>query len=121
MIGTPSSKANLQTVSGVISAFSVVNLSMSKPGNLKKKKAAWAIKRKAPKNITPCHYMQRINDTMGIMDEFPEMQEFDIVMDNTPIHVLEMFDPIIIKREYTPVYLPPHSPERNPIEQFWSI
>jgi transposase len=58
---------------------------------------------------------------MGIMDEFPEMQGFDIVMDNTPIHVLEMFDPIIIKRGYTPVYLPPHSPERNPIEQFWSI
>lgn len=55
------------------------------------------------------------------MDEFPEMKGYFIIMDNAPIHVPEMIDPIIMQRGYTPVYLPPYSPELNPIEQFWSI
>ncbi|KAG1146619.1 hypothetical protein G6F37_011933 [Rhizopus arrhizus] len=42
-------------------------------------------------------------------------------MDSAPIHVPEMIDLIIMKRGYTPVYLPPYSPELNPIEQFWAI
>ncbi|KAG1470675.1 hypothetical protein G6F56_002543 [Rhizopus delemar] len=31
-----------------------------------------------------------------------------------------MIDPLIEKRGYIPVYLPPYSPELNPIENFWS-
>jgi transposase len=61
------------------------------------------------------------NDTMDIMDEFPEMNGYFIIMDNAPIHVPEMIDPLIIKRGYTQVCLPLYSPELNPIEQFWSI
>lgn len=42
-------------------------------------------------------------------------------MDNAPIHVPDSIDPIIDKRGYEPVYLPPYSPELNPIEQLWAI
>ncbi|KAI8882916.1 hypothetical protein K501DRAFT_185562 [Backusella circina FSU 941] len=42
-------------------------------------------------------------------------------MDNAPIHGKAVVDPIIIKRGYIPVYLPPYSPELIPIEQFWKV
>ncbi|KAG0929579.1 hypothetical protein G6F57_001341 [Rhizopus arrhizus] len=58
---------------------------------------------------------------MDIINEFPEMREFHIVIDNAPIHVTSMIDPIIIKRENIPIYLLPYSPELNPIEQFWAV
>ncbi|KAG2195432.1 hypothetical protein INT46_008465 [Mucor plumbeus] len=49
------------------------------------------------------------------------MQGFHIVMDNAPIHIPSVIDPLIEKRGYIPVYLPSYSPELNPIENFWSI
>jgi transposase len=62
-----------------------------------------------------------ISDTLDIMDEFPNIKGFHIVMDNAPIHSHDIVDPIIIERGYIPVYLPPYSPELNPIEQFWKV
>lgn len=56
---------------------------------------------------------------MDIMDPFPEMKGYHIVMDNAPIHVHDIIDPIIARRGYIPVYLPPYLPELNPIEWFW--
>ncbi|KAG1539963.1 hypothetical protein G6F46_007974 [Rhizopus delemar] len=50
------------------------------------------------------------------MDEFPNMKGFHVVMDNAPIHSRDVVDPIISERGYIPVYLPPYSPELNPIE-----
>jgi hypothetical protein len=44
---------------------------------------------------------------MDIMDEFPEMWGFHIIMDNASIHVPNIIDPVIIRRGYIPVYLPP--------------
>lgn len=42
-------------------------------------------------------------------------------MNNIPIHVPSMIDPIIIRRGYISVYLPQYSPKLNSIEQFWAI
>lgn len=58
---------------------------------------------------------------MDIMNEFPEMNWVFIVMDNAPINVPEIINPMIKKRGYTPVYLPACSSELNPIEQFWAV
>lgn len=58
---------------------------------------------------------------MDIMDTFSDMQGCHIIMDNAPVHVPDLINPIIEKRGYIPVYLPPYSPELNPIESFWSI
>lgn len=128
IITTPSARGVSHTVIGAISAIGVVNLSMREAGNVKKRKVVGATKRKTPedrlsvpKGTTGGHYLQFLNDTMDIMDEFSEMKGYFIVMDNAPIHIPEIIDPVIIKRGYNPVYLPPYSPELNPIEQFWAI
>ncbi|KAG1046942.1 hypothetical protein G6F43_010590 [Rhizopus delemar] len=125
---TPSTKATSHSVLGTISAIGVVNMKLRESGNLKRRKVVGATKRKAPedqlsvpKGTIGEHYLQFISDTMDIMDEFSEMKDYFIIMDNAPIHVPEIIDPIIIQRGYTPVYLPPYSPELNLIEQFWSI
>ncbi|KAG2192802.1 hypothetical protein INT47_005349 [Mucor saturninus] len=98
IITAPSARGVSHTVIGAISAIGVVNLS-----------------------TTGGHYLQFLSDTMDIMDEFPEMKGYFIIMDNAPIYVPGVIDPVIVKRGYTPVYLPPYSPELNPIEQLWAI
>ncbi|KAG1091888.1 hypothetical protein G6F42_019328 [Rhizopus arrhizus] len=55
------------------------------------------------------------------MDEHPKMKGYHIVMDNAPIHIPKAIDPIILGRGYIPVYLPPYSPELNPIEMSWKV
>lgn len=51
----------------------------------------------------------------------PLMNGFYIVMDNAPIHTHSGIDELITSRGYRSIYLPPYSPELNPIEQFWSV
>lgn len=51
---------------------------------------------------------------MDIMDKFPEMKGYFIIMDNAPIHVPEMIEPIIMQQGYTSVYFPPYSSESSP-------
>ncbi|CAO3665567.1 unnamed protein product [Rhizopus stolonifer] len=91
---TPSARGVSHTVIGAISAIGVVNLSMKESGNVKRKKVVGVTKRKVPqdrlsvpKSTTGGHYFHFLNDTMDIMDEFPEMRGYFIVMDNAPIHI----------------------------------
>ena len=129
VIETSSARAVSHTVIGAITAHGVLNISLRDTGNTKKRKVDGAKKRKAtdaavkaiPKGTTTGHYVQFISDTMDIMDEYDYMKGFHLVMDNAPIHGKAVVDPIIIKRGYIPVYLPPYSPELNPIEQFWKV
>jgi hypothetical protein len=128
VVTSPSAKAVLHTIIGTISAFSIVNISLREAGNVKKRKVVGVTKKKAtedrisvPKGTTSGHYLNFINDTMDIMDEFPEMKGVFIVMNNAPVYVPEIIDLKIKKRGNTPVYLPPCSPEINPIEQFWAV
>ncbi|KAG1082941.1 hypothetical protein G6F42_022387 [Rhizopus arrhizus] len=74
-----------------------------------------------PKGTTSDHYVQFISDTMDIVDEFPYMKAAHIVMNNAPIHSIQLVDPVIIERDYIPIYLPPYSPELNPIGVFWKV
>ncbi|CEP13779.1 hypothetical protein [Parasitella parasitica] len=129
VVETPSARGASHTIIGAISAFGVVNVSVRDPGNTRKRRVVGATKRKAvgdtaptiPKGTTSGHYIQFISDTMDIMDEFPNMKGTHIVMDNAPIHSPQLIDPFIIERGYIPVYLPPYSPELNPIEMFWKV
>lgn len=40
---------------------------------------------------------------MDIMDEFAEMKGYFIVINNVPIHVPGVIDPVILNRGYVPV------------------
>jgi hypothetical protein len=99
VITTPSARGVFHTVIGAISAIGVVNLSMRESGNVKRRKDVGATKRRAPqhrlsvpKGTTGGHYLQFLNDTMDITDEFPEMKGYFIVMDNAPIHVPQIIE-----------------------------
>lgn len=68
------------------------------------------------------HYLNFLRGTLDQLDKYPELKGFYLVMDNAPIHNHEeIVDTLITSRGYRRIYLPPYSPERNPIEQFWSI
>ncbi|CAO3653330.1 unnamed protein product [Mucor hiemalis] len=124
VVETPSRRAVSHTVLGAISSAGVVNVSMREPGNVKRREVVGATKRKAPgdkvsvpNGTTGAHYTYFIVGTMDIMGTFPDMQGYRIFMDNAPTYVPALIE----KRGYVPVYLPPYSPELNPIEDFWAI
>lgn len=129
IIEPTSARGVSHTLIGAVSAFGVVNVSMRETGNVKKRRVVGATKREAagdagaaiPKGTTAGHYLRFISDTLDIMDAFPNMKGFHIVMDNTPIHSPDAIDPIIKERGHIPLYSPSYLPELNPIEMFWKV
>ncbi|KAG1152798.1 hypothetical protein G6F37_000839 [Rhizopus arrhizus] len=91
-----------------VSAFGVVNVSMREPGNVKKRRVVGAKKRKTPedavaaipKGTTAGHFVQFISDTLDMMDEFPNMKGFYVVMDNAPIHSRDVVDPYHFRKGF---------------------
>lgn len=71
------------------------------------KRKTQADKLPIPKGTTGSNYLQFISHTIDIMENFPEMKRFCIIMDNAPIHVPSVVDLLILKWGYIPVYLPP--------------
>lgn len=67
------------------------------------------------------HYFNFVASCMDVMDCHPEFKGHYIVMDNAPIHKHKYIQKYIESRGYRCEYLPPYSPELNPIEQFWSV
>jgi transposase len=58
--------------------------------------------------------------TLIVIDRHEQLKGHYIVMDNAPIHTHVDIQKLIEQRGYGCIYLPPYSPELNPIEQFWS-
>lgn len=124
IVETPTTRAITHTVLGAITAKDVIALEIREPLKPKKIKIAGGRKRKAPagkkttKGTVTGHYMRFISKTLDEMGKFPEMKDFYIVMDNAPIHTSQDITTIIKARSYKAIYLPPYSPELNPIENF---
>lgn len=129
---TPTTRAVSHTVLGAISAKYVVSMELRNPqehtfkrlkidSSNRKRKAPSKPKKPASKGTVTGHYMNFIQKTMDEMDCIPEMKGYYIVMDNAPIHTSNEIDTMVTERGYKCIYLPPYSPELNPIEQFWSI
>ncbi|CEP07372.1 hypothetical protein [Parasitella parasitica] len=57
---------------------------------------------------------------MDILDQFPQMKGFYLVMDIAPIHTSKTIEKLVVSGGYRCAYLPSYSPELNPIEQFWA-
>jgi hypothetical protein len=124
-------RAVSHTILGAISAYAVVNISIRTPSvsttqlvpvevGKKRKLGNGKTQKPKPKGTTTDHYLRFLSDTLDILDDYEYMQSSYIIMDNAPIHKRANIQEMIANRGYKCVYLPPYSPELNPIEQFWS-
>jgi hypothetical protein len=128
----PTGRAVSHTVLGAITTKFVVSMELRNPqeesskrikidfSNRKRKSPAQK-KKTTSKGTVTGHYMKFLEKTVDELDCFPEIKDYYIVMDNAPIHTTNQIDEMIVARGYRGIYLPPYSPELNPIEQFWSI
>ncbi len=66
------------------------------------------------------HYFSYIKHIIEEMDKHSVYKEAYIVMDNSPIHKIQEISKFIEEKGYHCVYLPPYSPDLNPIELFWA-
>lgn len=73
------------------------------------------------KGTTTLHFIKFINELLDIMDLDPNLKGNYLVLDNCTIHKSHPMRRKIESRGYKIMFLPPYSPELNPIEQFWSL
>ncbi|ORE16503.1 hypothetical protein BCV71DRAFT_292177 [Rhizopus microsporus] len=144
IVKQPKARSSSHTVIGAIHSSTVMHIVMKKPlsrretesakkkrkSNSGKKRAAAEIdkadmstenndmsNKPVAKGTTTAHFVKFINDLLDIMDMDDGMKGRYLVLDNKSklmIHKIE-------SRGYRAMYLPPYSPELNPIEQFWAI
>ncbi|KAG1503159.1 hypothetical protein G6F52_012303 [Rhizopus delemar] len=120
IVTVPTTKANSTSILGAISATGLINVSLRVPKRIKKRKLGHDTNRYSIGTVTG-HYLSFLKATLDEMDKYPEMKGHYLVMDNAPIHSSTDIGKYIHSRGYRYVYLPPYSPELNPIEQFWSV
>jgi transposase len=114
-------RANSISILGAISAKGLIKISLRKPMVPSKKRKLAGDRKQQTKGTVTNHYVNFIKDVLAEMDKFPEMKRHYLTMDNVPIHTGKIIGEMIEERGYKYVYLPPYSPELNPIEQFWSV
>lgn len=72
------------------------------------------------KGTTTGHFIKFMNEVLDIMDHDESLKGHYLVMDNCKRHKSKPMIRKIESRGYRVMYLPPCSPELNPIEQFWN-
>ncbi|KAL1928869.1 hypothetical protein VTP01DRAFT_2655 [Rhizomucor pusillus] len=116
---TPSTRAQTTSILGAISAAGIIKISLRTPKPSKKRKT------KSNETIrtgtVAGHFLSFIKATMDEMDKYGHMRGQYLIMDNAPIHTNRNIGRYITSRGYRFAYLPPYSPELNPLEQFWSV
>ena len=127
VVVTPKIRAKITTIIGAISPYGMVNIKAKSPkvaGPSKKRKAASSssvVVGKGKCGTVTGHYFNFIAMTLDVIDKHELFKGYYLVMDNAPIHKHTGIRSYIENRCYACVYLPPYSPELNPIEQFWSV
>ena len=124
VVVVPKTRAKTTTILGAISPYGVVNVSIRRPrvaASSKKRKAEGGKPVSIKGGTVTGHYFNFIANTLDVMDRHEEFKNHYLVMDNAPIHTNKDIQTYIEKRGYGCIYLPPYSPELNPIEQFWSV
>ncbi|KAG1415261.1 hypothetical protein G6F58_006563 [Rhizopus delemar] len=125
IVKTPKTKAKMTSILGAISPHGVVNVKVRVPkvaaSSKKRKLGNDKEEKKSTVGTVTGHYFNFIASTIDILDKYEEFKGSYLVMDNVPIHKNVDIRNYIESRGYFCVYLPPYSPELNPIEQFWSV
>ncbi|KAG2200906.1 hypothetical protein INT47_003141 [Mucor saturninus] len=119
----PQTRAKTTTILGATSVWGVLNVQVRLPGtsNKKRKLAGTSSGKATTVGTVTGHYFNFVAKTIDIMDQHEQFKDFYLIMDNAPIHTAKDIERYIIQRGYRCVYLPPYSPELNPIEQFWHV
>lgn len=122
VVTVPKTRATTTTILGAISAEGLIkcSLRLPQPPSNRKRKRGDGIGHISKGTVTG-HYISFLKATMDEMDRYPHMKGHYLVMDNAPIHTSEDIAKYVESRGYRCAYLPPYSPELNPIEQFWSV
>jgi transposase len=119
VVTVPKTRAKTTTILGAISAQGLIkcSLRLPQPPPIKKRKRGEDVGRVSKGTVTG-HYVSFLKATMDEMDQYPHMKGHYLVMDNAPIHTSVDIAKYVESRGYRCIYLPPYSPELNPIEQF---
>ncbi|KAG2191662.1 hypothetical protein INT47_008600 [Mucor saturninus] len=130
IVETPITRAQTTTILGAISPHGIINVKVRRPyQSVSKKRKLLKTPSTTSDSTGPIkttgtvtgHYFNFIASTLNVLDQHEQFKGFYIVMDNVPIHKNVDIERYIVNRGYGCVYLPPYSPELNPIEQFWSV
>ncbi|CEP11627.1 hypothetical protein [Parasitella parasitica] len=106
-----------KAILGTISAVGLITVGVKKPKPARKREADGYIS----SGTVTGHYISFLKTTLDEMDKYPHMKGHYIAMDYAPIRTHENIQKYIEYRGYKYVFLPPYSPELNPIEQFWAV
>jgi transposase len=92
-------------------------------GGKKRRTTPSPTQNKESTGTTSGHFLRFIKETLDIMDKHKKFEGSYFIMDNASIHSNPDVEREINSRGkgYKCVYLPPYSPELNPIELFWAI
>ncbi|KAG1446980.1 hypothetical protein G6F46_011592 [Rhizopus delemar] len=148
IVKQPKTRAQSHTIIGAIHSSSVVHVVIRKPpprketqaakkkrkANNGKKRTANEISTEDPevdddaadnkpvlKGTTIAHFVKFMNEFLNVMDLDETLKGSYIVMDSASIHKSKPMLQKIESKGYKIMYLPPYSPELNPIEQFWAM
>ncbi|KAG1283946.1 hypothetical protein G6F66_010795 [Rhizopus arrhizus] len=122
VVTVPKTRATTMTILGAISADGLIKCSLRLPQlpYNKKRKRGDGVGQISKGTVTG-HYISFLKAAMDEMDHYLHMKGHYLVMDNAPIHTSDNIAKYVESRGYRCAYLPPYSPELNPIEQFWSV
>ncbi|CAO3621630.1 unnamed protein product [Cunninghamella echinulata] len=71
--------------------------------------------------ITGGHFMNFLNNTINELNNDLLLKDCYLILDNAPIRRKSEIGMHCFERNYRCLFLPPYSPELNPIENFWSV
>ena len=67
------------------------------------------------------HYFNFVASVMDITNQYDEIKNNYIIMDNVSIHTYQNIKNCIESRGYSCIYFPPYSLALNPIEKLWVV
>ncbi|KAG1149589.1 hypothetical protein G6F37_000633 [Rhizopus arrhizus] len=117
-------RARTITILGAISTFGVINVKITKPKaakSSKKRKLAGSNAMKSNQQGEGGHYFDFVASIMDTMNQYDEIKNNYITMDNVSIHTYQNTKNCIESRGYSCIYFPPYSPALNPIEKLWVV
>lgn len=141
-VSVPAARATSFSILGAICAAGVVYLAARDPKvevpasllssesnkniNVKKRKLSGGGARHEPittktRGTTAVHFFEFLSKLMDILDQDPHRKYSVLVMDNVSFHKGRIIGDYIKKRGYKALFIPPYSPDLNPIENYWAL